>query len=113
MSTVEDLCAALEDEIGRAGRVDSDVLRRALDSAGAEVVAPGDLLGPAQAAEFLGVNRTTISRWKREGYMPEPFVDLGSQGIWTLWTRTALEAFREQRTAEGIDAAGRRPPAAA
>jgi len=64
---------------------------------GAAVLRPEDLFGPAQAAEFLGVNRTTVSRWKREGIMPPAWQDLGSAGTWTLWTRDVLEAFKEQR----------------
>jgi hypothetical protein len=83
--------------------------REAVDlvNAGAQLLRPGDLFGPAQAAEFLGVNRTTVSRWKREGTMPTPFQDLGDAGTWTLWTRDSLEAFKAQR------AAVERQPAAA
>lgn len=91
-----------------------EVIRGALEAlrTGAEIVRPEDLFGPAQAADFLGVNRTTISRWKREGYMPKPFQDLGVAGTWTLWSRAALEAFKARRAAES-DAAGRRPAVAA
>lgn len=76
-------------------------VREALDllCAGAAILRPEDLFGPAQAAEYLGVNRTTVSRWKREGVMPEPWQDLGSAGTWTLWTRDTLDAFKAQRLA--------------
>lgn len=80
--------------------------------AGAEILRPEDLFAPAQAADFLGVNRTTVSRWKRQGYMPKPFQDLGIAGTWTLWTRKALEDFKRRHEAES-DSAGRRTPAGA
>jgi hypothetical protein len=88
-------------------------IREAIDALrnGAALLGPADLFGPAQAAAFLGVNRTTVSRWKREGVMPTPFQDLGEAGTWTLWTRASLEAFKAQRDADA--AALRRPVAAA
>lgn len=109
MSTFEHVRAELEDRLGAT--VPAEVLHTALDEAGAGIFAPGDLFGPAKAADYLGVNRTTISRWKREGYMPEPYADLGTEGTWTVWTRAQLEALKAQRDAE--EAAARRSPAAA
>ena len=83
----------------------------ALLEAGAEILRPGDLFGPAQAAEFLAVNRTTIWRWKREGIMPTPFQDLGTAGLWTLWTRASLETFKAQRA--DLERLERQPAASA
>jgi predicted site-specific integrase-resolvase len=68
-------------------------------------VLPGDLYGPKEAAAFLGRDRTTITRWNRDGYMPAPFQELGGAPV---WTRAALEEFRD-RHAAASDAAGRRP----
>lgn len=69
------------------------------------VIQPGDLFGPGEAAAFMGVNRTTVSRWIREGYMPPALQQLGGAGV---WTRDVLVPFREQHLA-AADAAGRRP----
>jgi hypothetical protein len=73
--------------------------------AGAMVVLPEDLIGPKEAAALIGVDRTTVSRWKSSGYMPRPFAE---PAIGPLWLRPVVEAFaeRHRRTA---DAAGRRP----
>lgn len=75
-------------------------------AAGAVIVQPGDLFGPGEAAKYLGVNRTTVSRWCREPrYMPPAFQKLGGADI---WTRAALDAFNERHQASA-DRAGRRP----
>jgi len=68
-------------------------------------VESGDMLGPKEAAELLGVNRTTVSRWNRDSYLPAPFQMLGNT---PMWTREALEAFKVQHR-QTADAAGRRP----
>jgi hypothetical protein len=78
--------------------------------AGAQLVEPGDLIGPGEAAVILGKDRTTISRWIREGYMPTPLQNLmirGGSGV-PIWTRATIEAFRH-RHAVHADGAGRRP----
>jgi hypothetical protein len=72
---------------------------------GAQVVRPGDQLGTKDVAELLGVDRTTASRWHRDGYLPEPFQRAASG---PLWLRPALETFAEKHAASA-DAAGRRP----
>jgi hypothetical protein len=91
----------LRDALCNADGAEDATWRAAIDlvNQGAQLLRPGDLFGPAQAAEFLGVNRTTVSRWKREGIMPTPFQDLGDAGTWTLWTRTSLETFKAERAA--------------
>lgn len=79
-------------------------------AAGAELVAPGDLVVPGEAAEILGKDRTTISRWSREGYMPEPLQRVmlrGASGV-PVWPRARIVAFGEQHRARS-DTAGRRP----
>jgi hypothetical protein len=80
----------------------ADAVREALELVrdGAELLRPGDLFGPQQAAAYCSVNRTTVSRWKREGYMPAPFADLGGSGTWTVHTRDVLDTFNEMRAAE-------------
>lgn len=86
---------------------DRDLLaltKSALEEGGA-VLKPGDLFGPGEAAAHLGVNRTTVSRWNREGYMPDKLQDLGGAPV---WTRAQLDAFAVQHRANA-DAAGRRP----
>lgn len=71
---------------------------------GAMVVLPEDLVGTKEAAELLRVDRTTVSRWKRAGYLPRPFAELATGPV---WLRPVLEAFHEQHRAHS-DAAGRR-----
>lgn len=72
---------------------------------GQVTVQPGDLLGPKEAAELLAVDRTTVSRWNRQGYLPPPFQMLGGAPV---WTRETLEDFKV-RHRQTADAAGRRP----
>lgn len=90
-------------------REEVTTIREALEDLthGAALLGPDDVFGPAQAAAYMGVNRTTISRWKREGYMPEPWVDLGGTGVWTLWTREQLDDLKARHD-RASDGAGRR-----
>lgn len=69
------------------------------------VVRPGELLGAKEVAELLGVDRTTVSRWLRDGYLPEPFQHVAAG---PLWLRPAIEDFASAHRARA-DAAGRRP----
>jgi predicted DNA-binding transcriptional regulator AlpA len=102
MSAVEDLRGALE---GAGVIVPAERLTEALSTAGLFVIAPGDIFGPTQAADYLGIDRTTLARWNRDGYLPKPLQRVGGADA---WTREALDAFREHH--DGVrDAAGRRP----
>lgn len=77
---------------------------------GAVLVRPGDLLGPGDAAAIIGVDRSTVSRWIREGYMPEPLQVLmlrGAKGV-PVWTRPTITKFAAEHHGRS-DAAGRRP----
>lgn len=70
-------------------------------------IKPSDLMGRAEAADYLGHNVVTISRWARDGYMPAPFKKIGNG---PLWLRQDLEPFRASHR-QRADAAGRRPAA--
>lgn len=74
-------------------------------AAGAQLVLPGDLVGPGDAAEIIGVNRTTVPRWVREGYMPTPLQNVGGVPV---WTRDVVVAFAAEHHGRA-DAVGRRP----
>lgn len=70
-----------------------------------ELVHPDDLLGGKEAAAFLGVEKSTVTRWKNEKYLPSPYAEPASGPI---WLRPALETFKVEHEAHA-DAAGRRP----
>lgn len=59
--------------------------------------APGDLCGPLEAAEILGVERTRVPRYHREGKMPDPVAVLK---IGTVWLRADIEKMKAERDAE-------------
>lgn len=107
MTAIDVLADELAGEL--AARVASADVEQALEVAlqrtGVVVVAPGDLFGPGEAAAYLGVNRTTVSRWNRESYMPTPLQSLGGAPV---WTRAQLDVFKQQHEASA-DKAGRRP----
>lgn len=52
---------------------------------------PGDLCGPTEAAQILGVERTRVPRWFKEGLMPPPVSRLK---IGVVWLRVDIEAKR-------------------
>lgn len=76
-------------------------------SAAAVRIRPGDLAGTKEAMAILGVDKTTVSRWKRQGYLPEPFQVLAAGPVWLV---PVLERFKAEHEASA-DAAGRRPGA--
>lgn len=80
-------------------------LALALGSGAAVVIRNGDLLSSKEAAALLGVDRTTVSRWRSSGYLPAPFDEVGAGPI---WLRQTLEEFATTHRASA-DAAGRRP----
>lgn len=41
-----------------------------------------DLVGTAEAAKILGVERPRIGRWKKSGIMPETVADLQAGPVW-------------------------------
>lgn len=100
------LADALEDALSDRA-LDVPIVEEALAAmrSGAQLVMPGDLLGTKEAAELLGVDRTTASRWKKAGYMPTPFAETATG---PLWLRATLETFAAKHRANA-DAAGRRP----
>jgi len=62
------------------------------------VVARGnDLLGTAEVEELLGVPRSTITRWLRDGKMPRPEAKLRATPV---WKRTHIERFKAEREAK-------------
>lgn len=50
-----------------------------------------DLVGTAEAADILNVERPRIGRWMRAGTMPEPVVILAATPV---WHRDDIEAMR-------------------
>lgn len=57
-------------------------------------VRSAELLGTAEAAELLGVERPRIGRWRKVGIMPEPVADLKSGPV---WLRSQIEGVQEER----------------
>lgn len=51
-----------------------------------------DLVGTAEAAELLGVERPRIGRWIGKGQMPMPVAKLGATPV---WEREDIEAMRD------------------
>lgn len=53
-----------------------------------------DLVGTAEAAEILGVERPRIGKWRALGKMPEPVADLAAGPVWrraeidAMWSAT-------------------------
>lgn len=45
-------------------------------------VRPGDIVGSAEAADILGVERTRIARYRRTGVMPTPWDELRATPVW-------------------------------
>jgi len=54
----------------------------------------GDLVGAAEAADILGVERTRIARYVKNGIMPEPIAKLRATKV---WLRSEVEALAEVR----------------
>jgi hypothetical protein len=113
MTPEDDLTAALRRFLHVEGErnasdhddhVDVTAIQSAL-AAGAQLVRPGDLLGPGEAAVLLDVHPTTVSRWSREGYMPTP---LQEEVRGPAWNRPTLLAFKRDHAAKA-DRSGRRP----
>lgn len=63
---------------------------------------PGELVGSVEAAEILGVERTRIARYQREGKMPPKVAQLRSGPV---FLRKDVEQMAEERKArrEGSD----------
>lgn len=59
-----------------------------------ELVHPDDLVGTAEAAEILGVERPRIGRWRQRGIMPKPVRELAAT---PLWTKDQIVELRDDR----------------
>jgi hypothetical protein len=53
-----------------------------------------DLVGTAEAAEILGVERPRIGRWKKAKVLPEPVAELAAGPV---WFREQIESVQEER----------------
>jgi hypothetical protein len=53
-----------------------------------------DLVGTAEAAEILGVERPRIGRWKKSKVLPEPVAELAAGPV---WYREQIEAVLSER----------------
>lgn len=58
-----------------------------------------DLLGVSETAELLGVERTRIARYLRQGYLPKPWQYTKAT---KLWLRRDIEEFKKRRAKEGL-----------
>jgi hypothetical protein len=57
-------------------------------------VLPADIVGTAEAAEILDVERPRIGRWKRSGLLPVPLTELATGPV---WLRKDIEAVTDER----------------
>jgi hypothetical protein len=58
---------------------------------------PLDLVGTAEAAEMLGVERPRIGRWKKSGVLPDPVAELAAGPVWFRDQIEGVLAERERR----------------
>ena len=56
----------------------------------------GDLVGPGEVAEILGVEPTRVPRYYREGKLPEPVATVGN-GKRRIWLRSEVMAMARRR----------------
>jgi predicted DNA-binding transcriptional regulator AlpA len=58
-----------------------------------------DVVGVAEVSEMLGVERQRISRWRRKGQIPPPYIELR---VTPLWRRADIERLRASGSVEGF-----------
>ena len=69
-----------------------------------------NIVGSAEAAEILGVERPRINRWRNMGVMPATVADLRCGPI---WNRTEIEVLAKERSlTQGLRGASRKHPKA-
>ena len=56
-----------------------------------------DLVGTAEAAEILGVERPRIGRWRKYGVMPDPVAELKAGPVWYRTQIVGMKGEREKR----------------
>lgn len=56
-----------------------------------------DLVGTAEAAAILGVERPRIGRWRKSGVMPEPVAEPAAGPVWHRSQIVAMKPERELR----------------
>lgn len=56
-----------------------------------------DLVGTAEAAAMLGVERPRIGRWKKKGVLPEPVCEIAAGPVWFRWQIEEVKGERERR----------------
>lgn len=74
------------------------------------VKAPGTLMGIAEVEEYLGVPRSTITRWREKGKMPQP---RDAPRASPIWDRKDIERFKAERDESRADGVQVEEPAAA
>jgi hypothetical protein len=62
-----------------------------------------DLVGTAEAAAMLGVERPRIGRWRKAGIMPEPVAEIAATPVWLRSQIEGIQAEREKRRRPGHD----------
>lgn len=56
-----------------------------------------DLVGTAEAAEILDIERSRIGRWKKAGLLPEPVIELQATPVWRRADIEKMKPEREKR----------------
>ncbi|MEW4570098.1 helix-turn-helix domain-containing protein [Tautonia sp. JC769] len=54
------------------------------------------LLGSGQAARYLGLHRSTLTLWRRQGHLIPTAIEEGPRGRRFLFSIEDLDAFREK-----------------
>jgi hypothetical protein len=66
-----------------------------------------DLVGTAEAAQILRVERPRIGRWRRAGIIPEPVAQIAAGPV---WFRSQIEAVVDERSRRRRNRGARRRP---
>lgn len=72
---------------------------------GARLVEPGGLSGAREVGEITEKEKTTVTRWRHQGYLPQPFAILRQGPVWLRADIVEFDRLHRQQQ----DAAGRRP----
>lgn len=59
---------------------------------------PDPIFRPQRAAEYLGINRTALYQWVKDGLLVKP-IQIGPRAVG--WRQSDLDAFIESRRAAG------------
>ena len=71
-----------------------------------------NIVGTAEAADLLDVERSRVGRWKKSGVMPDPVITLSATPIWLRDDIVGMLDEREKRRRGKPDAKKAEPVAA-